>query len=75
VKALAFCSIIVVRVHMNKPIKQNDDLESILESISQKILDHTLKTRKMDEFDFFDIAVWDLHDALEAAYAAGRKRR
>jgi len=31
----------------------------------------TLQTRKSDSLDFHDLAVWDIRDALEAAYSAG----
>jgi hypothetical protein len=31
----------------------------------------TLQARKRDRLDFHDLAVWDIRDALEAAYTAG----
>lgn len=31
----------------------------------------TLQTRKRDRLDFHDLAVWDIREALEAAYTAG----
>ena len=31
----------------------------------------TFQTRKSDSLDFHDLAVWDIRDALEAAYSAG----
>jgi hypothetical protein len=31
----------------------------------------TLQTRKRDCLDFHDLAVWDIREALEAAYSAG----
>ena len=31
----------------------------------------TLETRKSDSLDFYDIAVWSIKEALEAAYQAG----
>jgi len=44
----------------------------ILESIAQKHLDiETLQTRKSDSLDFHDIAVWNIKEALEAAFKAG----
>jgi hypothetical protein len=32
----------------------------------------TLETRNNDGLDFHDVAVWSIHDALAAAYAAGQ---
>jgi hypothetical protein len=31
----------------------------------------TLRTRRRDCLDFHDLAVWDIREALEAAYSAG----
>jgi predicted metal-dependent hydrolase len=31
----------------------------------------TLQARKSDSLDFHELAVWDIRDALEAAYTAG----
>jgi hypothetical protein len=39
----------------------------------EKLRLETLETRWSDELDFHDISVWQLKDALEAAYEAGRK--
>jgi len=33
----------------------------------------TLDARKSDSLDFHDLAVWQIRQALEAAYEAGRK--
>ena len=33
----------------------------------------TLETQNSDSLDFHDVAVWDLRDALVAAYEAGRE--
>jgi len=47
-------------------------MNAILEKIAQNILDlDTLETRRSDELDFHDLAVWQLKAALEAAYKAG----
>ena len=47
---------------------------SLLEKIAKEHLDlETLGTRKMDDLDFSDQAVWSIKDALEAAYQAGRE--
>ena len=38
------------------------------------ILDlETLETRNSDRLDFHDLAVWEIRDALQAAYDAGRQ--
>jgi len=50
----------------------NATTNKILESIAQKHLDiETLQTRKSDSLDFHDIAVWNIKEALEAAFKAG----
>ena len=42
--------------------------------IAQKILGlETLETRNMDDQDFYDLAVWQIEEALKAAYEAGKK--
>jgi hypothetical protein len=47
-------------------------MNRILEGIANDILEiETLETRRSDELDFHDIAVWTLREALEAAYKAG----
>ena len=47
-------------------------IDTILNVIAQKHLKiETLETRKSDSFDFHDLAVWCLRDALEAAFKAG----
>ena len=33
----------------------------------------TMETRYSDDLDFHDIAVWNIKNALQAAYEAGRK--
>jgi hypothetical protein len=47
--------------------------EQTLEQIAQRHLGvPTLATRKSDQLDFHDLAVWTLREALAAAYEAGR---
>ena len=42
--------------------------------IAREILDlETLKTRNSDRLDFPEVAVWEIRDALAAAYNAGRE--
>jgi hypothetical protein len=42
--------------------------------IAKEILDlETLETRNMDSLDFHELSVWEIREALEAAYNEGRK--
>jgi hypothetical protein len=42
--------------------------------IAKEILDlEILETRRMDSLDFHELAVWEIREALEAAYNAGRQ--
>ena len=52
-------------------------IEALLLAIAQKHIPgiETLEERKSDDLDFPDIAVWALHDALNAANEAGRTPR
>ncbi len=34
----------------------------------------TLKERRMDALDFLEVGVWQVRDALQAAYELGRTR-
>lgn len=44
-----------------------------LENIARNILNiETLEERKSDDLDFYELAVWEIMCALEAAYQAGR---
>lgn len=46
--------------------------DAALEQIAQQYLHiETLKTRKWDGYDFHDMAVWCMADALKAAYRQG----
>ena len=60
-----------------KPMTSNARIEALLLAIAQKHIPsiETLEERKSDDLDFHDIAVWSLHDALKAAYEAGRATR
>jgi hypothetical protein len=56
---------------MLKPTQNQIDL--LLTEIAKKHLDiETLDTRKADNLDFHDLAVWCLRDALQATYEAGQ---
>lgn len=45
-----------------------------LEAIAKQYLRvDTLETRNSDNLDFYDISVWGLKEALEAAYKAGQE--
>lgn len=47
-------------------------LNEILESIAYSSCEiETLETRGSDELDFHNVAVWELENALRAAYKAG----
>ena len=49
------------------------DVDARLEQIARDHLRlETLATRKSDSLDFHDLAVWQIRDALRAAYDAGR---
>lgn len=48
--------------------------DKTIERIAREALGlQTLQTRRMDNLDFHDLAVWAIKDALERAYEAGRK--
>jgi hypothetical protein len=38
----------------------------------EKLRIHTLETRNSDHLDFYDVSVWQVRAALEAAFEAGR---
>ena len=49
-------------------------MNKTLDRIAQEILNlHTLDTRHSDALDFHDLAVWNIKEALEAAYMAGQE--
>lgn len=51
-------------------------MEKEIEKIAAEILGlETLEARNMDSLDFSDQSVWQLKEALEAAYVAGRVNR
>ena len=46
--------------------------EAVLERIAkEKLALVTLATRRSDRLDFYDLSVWAIRDALQAAYKAG----
>ncbi|MCD4823046.1 MAG: hypothetical protein K8S55_00425 [Phycisphaerae bacterium] len=48
-------------------------MQKTLERIAAQHLDfETLETRKSDSLDFYDVSVWGVKAALEAAYQAGQ---
>ena len=50
------------------------DKEDTLTEIARKTLSvGTLETRGSDSLDFHDCAAWQIKEALEAAYAAGKE--
>ena len=47
---------------------------NLLTQIAQQHLKvETLQTRHSDRLDFYDVAVWQIEEALQAAFAAGRQ--
>lgn len=47
--------------------------QQTLEQIAQRRLRlETLETRKSDRLDFHEVAVWNIQDALNDAYEAGK---
>lgn len=49
-----------------------ETFESLLTQIAQKNLGiETLETQNSDSLDFHDVAVWQVRDALTAAFLAG----
>lgn len=51
----------------------NEQREALLAQIAAKHLDmETLETRNSDSLDFHELAVWNIKEALEAAFKAGQ---
>lgn len=49
-------------------------MKNELNEIAKSMLDlETLETRESDSLDFHQISVWQIKQALEAAYKAGRE--
>jgi hypothetical protein len=47
-----------------------------IEDIARRLLGiETLETRSSDAFDFYDLAIWSIRKALEAAHDAGGPAR
>ena len=44
----------------------------LLEIVAKHFCLETLETRNSDGLDFYDVAVWSIRAALEAAFAAGQ---
>jgi hypothetical protein len=58
------------------PKKQPKTRTETIEEIARKVmLIETLETRNMDGLDFHEVAVWQVQQALEMAFVAGRKSR
>jgi hypothetical protein len=52
----------------------NTKVQPYAAKIAREILNlETLETRRMDSLDFHELAVWEIREALEAAYNAGRQ--
>ena len=54
-------------------------MSNVKHQLDQIALEHlhipTLKCRNSDRLDFYDISVWAVHAALNAAYRAGAKNK
>ena len=52
------------------------DITKTLEQIAaEHLYIDTLKTRNSDSLDFHDLAVWQIKEALEAAFKAGQQSK
>lgn len=60
---------------MNKALIPSE-VSDELAAIAEKILDiPTLESRTRDSLDFYEVAVWEVKAALEAAYLVGTADR
>ena len=51
-------------------------MDKVLENIATKTLNlETLATRNSDSLDFHDMSVWQIKEALEQAYKAGKAEK
>ena len=51
-------------------------IRQTFEKIAQDVLGlETLETRNADSLDFHDLAVWQIREALERAYQAGKNEK
>ena len=54
-------------------MESQEPINSDLSDIAKKFLGvTTLATRNSDQLDFYDLAVWNISAALEAAFLAGQ---
>ena len=59
-------------INTNENRAMTTTYETLLDRIAEQHLGlDTLETRNSDSLDFHDLAVWSIHDALEAAFKAG----
>jgi len=50
--------------------------DAAIQNIAREVLGlETLETRLLDELDFHNLAVWQIREALEAAFEAGRQTK
>jgi len=48
--------------------------DATIQNIARDVLGlETLETRRRDSLDFHELAVWQIREALEAAFEAGRQ--
>ncbi len=55
-----------------KTTQQQQSTQSLERIARAKLGIEALETRRSDELDFHEVAVWSIRAALEAAYEAGR---
>ena len=48
-----------------------DHIETLTDIAEEYLNVETLEERKMDSLDFYEVGVWNIKEALEAAYEAG----
>lgn len=54
-------------------MNSQEEHNALIEKIAQQHLwVPTLEERKMDSLDFYNLSVWSIKSALEAAFAAGK---
>jgi hypothetical protein len=46
-------------------------MNEVIQRLARRLGFVTLETRRSDSLDFHDVAVWQIKEALEAAYEAG----
>jgi hypothetical protein len=53
-------------------LKRKPAMDRVIKDIAHGILGFDLQTNNSDDKDFHDVAVWQVKEALERAYRAGK---